>query len=305
MSDIIGESTKIQLVRQTIRDVAGSMANVLISGETGTGKELVARTIHQESARRDNPFIVAHCGSYSQNLMASELFGHEKGAFTGASFRGIGRFERAHKGTLFLDEIGSIPQETQVMLLRVLEEKSFERVGGEKSLETDVRILAATNKDLYAEVAAGRFRNDLYYRLNVIGIFIPTLHERREDIPLLVEHFIKKYNLIEGKNVKGVSNRMMELLINYNWPGNVRELESQINRAVVLTKGKTIREDVFSLDGQGDPLRKGGTLLDHERQLILSTLQACHWNKHEVSRRLGIQRATLYSKIKRYGLSPQ
>ncbi len=305
MKGIIGQSSKIQAIRNTIRDVADSMASVLIIGETGTGKDLAARTIHNEGPRRHNPFIVAHCGSYCQNLIASELFGHEKGAYTGANGRGVGRFERAHRGTLFIDEIGSIPKETQVLLLRVLEEKSFERVGGEKRVETDVRIIAATNKNLHEEVAAGRFRRDLYYRLNVINIFIPPLRERRQDIPLLVEHFIKKFNIIENKFVKGVSHRAMDVLLHYSWPGNIRELQSQINRAIVFTKGKIIHEDAFSFESGEDGFDTGGTLVDHEKMLISSTLRACHWNKHEVSRRLGIHRATLYSKIKRYGLSPQ
>ncbi len=305
MTDIVGKSAKMQFIHKMIRDIADSRATILITGENGTGKELVARAIHHQSRRRDKPFIVAHCGSYAQSLVASELFGHERGSFTGAIYRKIGRFEKAHKGTLFLDEIGGLSHEIQVMLLRVLEERCFERVGGERTIQVDMRILAATNKNLAKEVAAGRFREDLYYRLNVINIFIPPLRERKEDIPLLVEHFLRKYSRIENKNIHRISNRAMDLLTNYNWPGNIRELENTVARAVILTKGEMIHEDILSLDVQGESFGKGTSLMDHERQLIWSTLQECHWNKHEVARRLGIHRATLYSKIKRYGLSPK
>ena len=303
--EIIGDSSKMQIIHTMIQDAAGAKANVLIIGESGTGKELVARAIHKLSSRKGNPFIVVHCGSYTHSLTTSELFGHEKGAFTGATLRTVGRFEKAHKGTIFLDEIGSISQETQVMLLRVLEEKRFERVGGGKTIEVDIRILAATNKNLSAEVAEGRFRDDLYYRLNVINICLPPLMERKEDIPLLVEFFLKKYNRIEGKNIQGISTKAMDFLINYNWPGNVRELKNEIHRAVIFTKEDTIREDFLLLDSWDKAFRKGTSLVDHERQLIWSTLQKCRWNKHEVARRLGINRSTLYNKIRRYGLIPQ
>jgi len=303
--DMIGESIETQKICQIIKDIADSNANVLISGENGTGKGLIARSIHQQSSRRDKPFVVAHCASYCQTLMASELFGHEKGAFTGAGYRKVGRFEKADEGTVFLDEIGSISQETQVMLLRVLEDRCFERVGGENTITTNARVLSATNKNLATELAASRFREDLYYRLNVIGVYVPPLRERKEDIPLLVEHFMKTCNRINGKNIKRISTAAMDLLMRYNWPGNIRELRNKIERGFILTKGDTIREDVLLPDMRDDRFPKGCTLVDQESRLIWSTLQECHWNKHEAARRLGIHRATLYSKIKRFALSPQ
>jgi PAS domain S-box-containing protein len=301
--EIIGHSDEMQKIYELIDLVSGSDATVLIAGENGTGKELVAQAIHRESHRGSGPFIVANCSAYSPALLESELFGHEKGAFTGAIKRKKGRIERAKGGTLFLDEIGDIAPATQVLLLRFLQDHCFERVGGEQTLEANVRVLAASNLDLYKEVEAGRFRDDLYYRLNVITIDMPPLRDRKEDIPMLCKHFLEKYSLKEGKQIQSFSPSAMQALLDHDWPGNVRQLENAISHAVILAQGavvegrhlpqflKQVTEEVPST-----------SLAENERRLILAVLQESSWNKHEAARQLQISRSTLYSKIRRYNL---
>ncbi len=302
--EIIGQSKKMQEVYQLIDLVSGTDATVLITGENGTGKELVARTVHRQSKRNRGPFVVANCSAYSPTLLESELFGHEKGAFTGAIRRKKGRFELAQGGTLFLDEIGDIPPATQVLLLRFLQDHCFERVGGEVTIETDVRVLAATNKDLYREVQTARFRDDLYYRLNVITIHLPALRERKEDISPLCNHFLNKYNLKEGKKISRFSPDAMQALMDYEWPGNVRQLENAISHAVILAQGEIIRRrhlPRFLKDTDEDVLPT--SLAETEKRLIQRVLKEANWNKHEAARRLRVSRSTLYSKIRRYGIS--
>jgi len=291
-------------VYQLIDLVSGTDATVLITGENGTGKELVARMIHRQSKRSRGPFVVANCSAYSPTLLESELFGHEKGAFTGAIRRKKGRFELAQGGTLFLDEIGDIPPATQVLLLRFLQDHCFERVGGELTIETDVRVLAATNKELYKEVQTSRFRDDLYYRLNVITIQLPALRERKEDIPVLCQHFLNKYNLKEGKKIGRFSPDAMQALMDYEWPGNVRQLENAISHAVILAQGEIIRRrhlPRFLKDSDEDVLPT--SLAETEKRLIQRVLKEANWNKHEAARRLRVSRSTLYSKIRRYRIS--
>ena len=247
---------------------------------------------------------MANCSAYSPTLLESELFGHEKGAFTGAIKRKKGRIERAKGGTLFLDEIGDIAPATQVLLLRFLQDHCFERVGGEQTLEADVRVLAATNRDLYREVEAGRFRDDLYYRLNVIAIDMPPLRDRTEDIPMLCKHFLEKYSLKEGKQTNSFSSGAMQALMDCDWPGNVRQLENAISHAVILAQGQLIkRRDLPQFLKQAAPDSPSTSLAENERRLILAVLQESNWNKHEAARQLQISRSTLYSKIRRYNLS--
>ena len=309
--NIVGRSEKMQRIYQVIRKVAPTNANVLIYGESGTGKELIAHAIHYNSPRRDRRFVKVSCAALSQNLIETELFGHEKGSFTGAYTRRKGRFEVADGGTLFLDEVGEIPPEVQVKLLRVLQEHEFERVGGTETIKVDVRIISATNKDLWEEVRQGRFREDLFYRLNVVPIFVPPLRERKEDIPLLAKEFLKKYSLEMNKKIKKISKKAMELLMDYDWPGNVRELENTIERAVVFAKGEVITPDVLNLDQSpisGDGGRRTGTfnssksLYEREKSLISEVLEEANWNLARAARILQISRTTLYSKINKYGL---
>ena len=300
---IIGQSEEMQRIYELIDLVAASDATVLITGENGTGKELVAQAVHRQSHRRKGPFIAANCSAYSPTLLESELFGHEKGAFTGAIKRKMGRIERAKGGTLFLDEIGDIAAATQVLLLRFLQDHTFERVGGEETLEADVRVLAATNRDLYREVEEGRFRDDLYYRLNVISIHLPLLRDRIEDIPLLAKHFLGKYTLKEGKAIHSFSSGAMQLLMDHDWPGNVRQLENAISHAVILAQDSVVERrhlPQFLKQTPADP--PSTSLAENERRLILGVLQESNWNKHEAARRLKISRSTLYSKIRRYSL---
>jgi PAS domain S-box-containing protein len=314
LHDLIGRSHRMQEIYALIMSVAETDSTVLIHGESGTGKELIAQAIHAYSHRKDKPFIVVNCSAYSEHLLESELFGHERGAFTGAHRRKLGRFELAKGGTIFLDEVGEIPLHSQLLLLRVIQNKTFERVGGEKTLETDVRIVAATNKNLVEEMKAGHFREDLYYRLNVISMDVPPLRERKEDIPYLVEHFLKKYARITGKNVVKCSRGTMELLMRHDWYGNVRELENAIERAVVMASGlvltaadlpATLRHPGETLpDEELEPSEKTSSLYDQEKRLILQTLQATNWNKYQTAKLLGITRSTLYSKIVKHHLSP-
>ena len=307
---IIGKDPKMQVIYKLIEDIAPTDATVLIEGESGTGKELVARAIHERSPRSEEPFIVINCSAYPATLLESELFGHEKGAFTGAIRQKAGRFEQANGGTVFLDEIGEIPPSAQIKLLRVLQTQKFERLGGEKTLDVDVRILAATNKDLLQEVKNGQFREDLFYRLNVIPIVLPALKKRRNDILLLAQYFLRQYTAEQGKKVKGFSSEAMRLLLDHSWPGNVRELENSIEHATVLAKGERIKisdlpsalHDAFSSSGpDADGTR--GTLMETERVLLLDVLEECSWNKKQAAQRLGISRSTLYDKLKKYQIT--
>jgi len=302
--NILGKNSRMQQIYDFISDISKTDSTVLIQGESGTGKELIARAIHFNSHRKNKPFVVANCSAYSQNLLESELFGHEKGSFTGAIRRKIGRFELAHGGTVFLDEIGEVSPPTQILLLRVLQDHRFERVGGEETLEVDVRVIAATNKNLTEEMKKGTFREDLYYRLNVIPIFVPPLREREDDIPLLASHFLEKFGPEKGKKVTGFSPEVMETFLAHRWPGNVRELENVIEHAVIVAKqDRVLVKDLpqYLLQIPSSVLRMV-SLQDSERNLILRTLEQTRWNKHQAAKRLNINRSTLYGKIKRYGL---
>ena len=303
--NIIGKNGRMQAIFDLIADVSDTDSTVLIQGESGTGKELIARAVHFNSHRKNKPFIVANCSAYSENLLESELFGHEKGSFTGAFRRKAGRFEMAHGGTIFLDEIGEVSPHTQILLLRVLQDHRFERVGGEETLEVDVRVIAATNKNLTEEMKKGSFREDLYYRINVIPMFVPPLRERRDDIPLLALHFLNRFGREKGKNVTGISPEVMDVLLSHAWPGNVRELENVIEYSTIIAKQNKIllRDLPQYLLQQPLAAREIVSLQDHEKTLILRTLEETKWNKHQAARRLRINRSTLYGKMKRYGLS--
>jgi two-component system response regulator HydG len=301
--ELIGKDPKMRLIYKLIEDVAPSDATVLIQGESGTGKELVARAIHQFSPRQGGPFILINCSAYPATLLESELFGHEKGAFTGALRQKAGRFEQADGGTVFLDEVGDIPLPAQIKLLRVLQTRKFERVGGEATLTVDVRILAATHKDLVQEVRNGNFREDLFYRLNVIPIFLPPLRERKNDIPLLVEHFLKLFAAEKRKELLGVSSEALRFLLDYSWPGNVRELENSIEHAVVLAKaGQVEAWDLPSAIQAASP-GASPTLAQREEKTLLAILEECGWNKKLTAQRLGISRSTLYLMLKKHKLS--
>jgi DNA-binding NtrC family response regulator len=308
-SGLVGRSPSMQVVYRLIEDVASADATVLIQGESGTGKELVARAIHDRSLRKDKPFVVINCSGYPSTLLESELFGHEKGAFTGAVRRKIGRFERADGGTVFLDEIGEISPTAQIKLLRVLQSQKFERLGGENSIAVDVRILAATNRNLKQEVQAGNFREDLYYRLNVIPIQMPPLQRRGNDIPLLANHFLKRFAAEQAKPIDRFSSEAMRILMRYPWPGNVRELENSVEHAVVLAKQQVIEPGDLPAD-LTEPLEDlrlrelQQTITHNEEQLIRSVLEESGWNKTTAASRLGISRSTLYEKLKKYRISP-
>ena len=300
--ELVGKDPKMHLVYKLIEDVAPSDATVLIEGESGTGKELVARAIHRLSPRQAGPLVVINCAAYPATLLESELFGHEKGAFTGALRQKAGRFEQAHGGTVFLDEVGEIPLAAQLKLLRVLQTRQFERLGGEKTLTVDVRLLAATHQDLLQEVKAGRFREDLFYRLNVIPLRLPPLRERRNDIPLLALHFLRHFAGERGQGIRDFSSEAMRQLLDYPWPGNVRELENTIEHAVVLAKGGQV--EVWDLPST---LRQASappaTLMEREMRMLLEILEECGWNKKLAAQRLGISRSALYAKIKRHRIS--
>ncbi|MCK5192425.1 MAG: sigma-54-dependent Fis family transcriptional regulator, partial [Desulfobulbaceae bacterium] len=285
-SGIIGKDSKIQAVYKLIEDIASTDASVLIQGESGTGKELVAHAIHRQSLRKDQPFIVVNCSAYPATLLEGELFGHEKGAFTGAIRQKAGRFEQAHGGTIFLDEIGEIPPSAQIKLLRVLQSQKFERLGGEQTLSVDLRILAATNKDLLQEVKAGTFREDLFYRLNVIPVLLPPLRNRGNDIPLLSRHFLKRFAVEQGKDVKEFSSDAMRLLLDYSWPGNVRELENAVEHATVLARDNRI--EVTDLPAMlRNPVvsqtESHGTIQKNEINLLMDVLKECNWNKKQAA----------------------
>jgi DNA-binding NtrC family response regulator len=305
---IIGRSPQMEQVFEKVRQVAPTKASVLIQGETGTGKELIAKAIHFNSPRRRKPFIAVNCGALSQTLLESELFGHEKGAFTGAIKQKAGRFELAHGGTIFLDEIGETTPELQVRLLRVLQEQEFERVGGMKPVKVDTRVVAATNRDLKKEVDAGRFREDLYYRLNVIRLDLPPLRDRVDDIPLLVNFYLKQFCKDHGRDLM-VNPKAMSLLQNYHWPGNVRQLRTVMESAVILSSGKEILPRNLPEEIRNDTqpanairLRVGMTVADAERELIRATLAELQGNKAKASRMLGLGRKTLYRKLEEYGI---
>ena len=301
---MIGKSDKMIKISNLIEQVAPSKSSVLILGENGVGKEVIANLIHDFSNRKSNPFIKVHCAALSENLLESELFGHEKGAFTGAVKEKKGRFELADKGTIFLDEIGEISQNIQVKLLRVIQEKSFERVGGEKTINVDVRIIAATNRNLKKEVEEGRFREDLYYRLNVVQITVPPLRERKEDILLMMSSFIQNFSEENNKNIKEITKKAKTALYNYNWPGNVRELKNVLEAAVVLSKDGVI--DINDLptylkneDDQGNflKIKMPATMDEIEKEAIISTLALANGNKSKTAEMLNMNRKTLYAKL--------
>lgn len=304
--EMIGKSSELNRVRTMIEKAAPTKANVLITGESGVGKELVANAIHKQSSRASAPFVIVHCAALSESLLESELFGFEKGAFTGAEAQHKGRFELANGGTIFLDEIGEINQATQVKLLRVLQEKTFERVGGEKTISVDVRIVAATNRNLEDEVRAGRFREDLYYRLNVVRIEMPSLRERKDDIPLLMHSFLREFNIENEKNIKGFDNRSKSALIKYNWPGNIRELKNCIESAVVMCTGDEIKmEDLpSSIRAQSEEktisIPIGISMEEAEKIIIQENLAANNNNKSKTADILGIGRKTLHRKIEEW-----
>lgn len=306
--EMIGNSAELAKVRVMIDKAGPTKANVLITGESGVGKELVAHAVHDKSPRKDKPFIVVHCAALSESLLESELFGFEKGAFTGAESLHKGRFELADGGTVFLDEIGEINQATQVKLLRVLQEKKFERVGGETTIETDVRIVAATNRNLEEEVKAGRFREDLYYRLNVVRIEMPPLRERKDDIPLLMHSFLREFNIENEKNIKGFDNRAKSAMLKYTWPGNIRELKNCVESAVVMCSGDEIRlEDLpnsVQLKGaeQAISIPIGIPMNEAEKIIIQENLAANNGNKSKTADILGIGRKTLHRKLEEYNI---
>lgn len=308
---IIGKSPAMRRVLETLAMVAPSEATVLISGESGTGKELIAKAIHKNGMHRDGPFVAVNCAALTESLLESELFGHEKGAFTGADKRRDGLFSQANKGTIFLDEIGEISQAMQVKLLRVIQEREFQRVGGDQRVRVDVRIVAATNKDLESEARAGRFRNDLYFRLNVVTLHVPPLRERPEDVPLLAAAFLERFAARNNKTVKGFTPGAMDKMIKYSWPGNVRELENAVERGVILLVGEYItpRELPPSVAGASEAALAGApqtfsglSLEDAEKIVINDTMTACGGNKTEAAKRLGITRKTLLAKMTRYGM---
>jgi Nif-specific regulatory protein len=307
-TELVGQSLAIEQIKEQIGRVAPANATVLVRGESGVGKELVARAIHLNSPRRHGPLICLNCAALTETLLESELFGHEKGAFTGATDQKIGKFESAHRGTIFLDEIGEMKPGTQSKLLRVLEGQPFERVGGGKSIQVDVRVVAATNVDLEAAVQEGRFRRDLYFRLQVVELMIPPLRERKEDIPLLARHFLARLTQEVARRITGFSDGAMRKLMLYDWPGNVRELRNVIERAVVLGTGEEIRESDILLSSLTFPAAptteyRPLTLDDLEREHIAATLAHTDWNKSQTASILGIERSTLDRKIQRYGLS--
>ena len=312
--NIIGQSPAMINLLETVAQVAPSEATVLIAGESGTGKELIAGAIHYNSSRKDGPFVKLNCAAITETLLESELFGHEKGAFTGADRRKEGRFYQAHGGSLFLDEVSEMSLIMQVKLLRVLQEREFTRVGGEKTIHVDVRVIAATNKNLSDLISKGEFREDLYYRLNVVDMEIPPLRKRQEDIPLLAQHFLELFAAKNNKKIKGFTPQALDLLIRHDWPGNVRELMNAVERTVVLSRSDYLSEKDFPMfagtalnDGAASNTSiiniKGDKPLEEvEKATILKTLEAAGGNKSEAARRLGITRKTLHKKLKSYGV---
>lgn len=315
---IVGTSPGMNGVLEQVRQVASARTTVLVTGESGTGKELVAQAIHKLSSRSGKPFVAVHCASLSDNLLEAELFGHERGAFTGATSRVAGRFELADGGTLFLDEIGEINMATQVKLLRVLETQTFERVGGTETLKVDVRVVAATNRDLKAMSEAGTFREDLYYRLNVINIRIPPLRERREDIPLIMDYYLRKCARENGKDIKQFSPDAVNMLVAYDWPGNVRELRNTVERMVVFGQGATltmtdvpedVRKALFEQFSHEEPASPSDAsqvpvldIKENEKALIIKALEECGGNRSQAAIKLKISRRTLHRKLNEYGI---
>jgi two-component system response regulator HydG len=306
-NELVGNSAPMRRMMDAIETVGPTDTSVLITGESGTGKELVARAIHYASPRRYHPLVVIHCGALTETLLESELFGHEKGAFTGAQYRKKGKFEIAEGGTVFLDEIGDISLKTQTDLLRVLQEHEIARVGGNQQIKVDFRCVAATNKPLEQLVEEGRFRPDLFYRLNVFRIELPALRERREDIPLLADHFIRKFSKEMNKRIVRIAPSAMFLLQQHNWPGNIRELENAIERAMVVAQEPELRENDFMLKAKGAGATTNGfesrTLDDIEKTHILRTLEECGGNQTRAAEVLDIDRVTLHHKLKKYGWS--
>ncbi|HNV86926.1 MAG TPA: sigma-54 dependent transcriptional regulator [Candidatus Omnitrophota bacterium] len=316
-TNIVAESSKMQELLATVRQVAPTQSTILIQGESGSGKEVVAHLIHEWSDRKEMPFVTVHCAALNESLLLSELFGHEKGAFTGANERKIGRFEKAHGGTLFLDEIGEIAEEGQVKLLRVLQNGEFERVGGTKTLRVNVRLICATNKNLAEEVRNGRFREDLFYRINVIRLDVPPLRERRNDIGPLIHFFIQYYARLNNKSHLTIDESASAILLKYDWPGNVRELKNVIERMVVLCNQKVLCPSSIPLDirdqcgipapGESAPVSSGSLqglqIKDMEKDFIQKKLIETGGNKLKAAKELGIARKTLYRKIKEYGIS--
>lgn len=313
--DIIGRSSSMVKVLETVAQVAPSEATVLITGESGTGKEIIAGAIHHNSLRKNGPYIKINCAAITETLLESELFGHEKGAFTGAYKRKEGRFRQADGGSLFLDEISEMSMAMQAKLLRVIQEREITRVGGEKVIDVDVRVMAATNKELLEEIESRRFREDLYYRLNVVSLNIPPLRDRREDIPLLAQHFLKMFSEKNNKEIKGFTPQAMDNFLKYGWPGNVRELMNAVERGVVLAQTEYLDERVLSVaskveEFEAEMISKNGIpgdipLDEIERVAILKALGLAEGNKSEAARRLGITRQTLLKKLKKYGVSPE
>jgi two-component system response regulator HydG len=308
--NLIGRSDPMTRLMETVTQVAPSEATVLITGESGTGKEMIAGAIHFNSRRKEGPFVKINCAAITETLLESELFGHEKGAFTGAERRKEGKFRQANRGSIFLDEVSEMSLAMQVKLLRVLQEREIVRVGGEDVIKIDVRVIAATNKDLIREIQAGRFREDLYYRLNVVTLHVPPLRERKEDIPLIAQHFLTLFAEKNHKNIKGFTPRAMDRLLRYNWPGNVRELMNAVERGVVLSRSEHLDEEEFSLVLQDQPRSAeppapqiaAPSLNAVEKETILRALETSGGNKSEAARRLGITRRTLHLKLKKYGM---
>jgi formate hydrogenlyase transcriptional activator len=306
--EIIGNSPRLKTVIESVRIVAPAGSTVLIQGETGTGKEMIARAIHNLSSRKGQAFVKVNCAAIPLGLLESELFGHEKGSFTGAIAQRIGRFELAHKGTLFLDEVGDIPLELQPKLLRVLQEQEFERLGSTRTQRVDVRVLAATNANLTQMVAEKKFRNDLYYRLKVFPIDVPPLRDRRDDIPLLVHYFANKYARRMGKQIESIPKETMDALSRYSWPGNIRELQNLMERAALLSTGTSLRVPLAEiLTDSGPSAASGGNLLEQaEREQILRALRESNWvvgRTHGAAARLGLKRTSLAYKMQKFGIS--
>ena len=315
---IVGASEPMQEIFETIKRVAPTTTTILISGETGTGKELIANAIHINSPRKDNPFIKINCAAIVETLMESELFGYEKGAFTGAVVTKPGRFELAHKGTLFLDEVGELPKEMQVKLLRVIQEQTFERVGGLKTIKVDVRLITATNRNLFQDVKEGRFREDLFYRLNVLPIHLPALRERRDDIPTLIAYFVDRFRKKLGRDIQGLEDDVLDLFINYDWPGNIREMENLLERLVLMARGQTIamadvpgeiKQAVYEqslLPPEKKPSQFKEFIRSHteeaERQMLARCLEECGGNVTRAAQQLGLSRKGLQLKMIKYNL---
>jgi len=305
-SNLIGSSAKFRALLDQICMVAPVDSAVLVQGETGTGKEVIAQAIHEASPRRQNRFVALNCAAIPSALLESELFGHERGAFTGAVAQTMGRFQAADRGTLFLDEIGDLPLELQPKLLRALQEKQIERLGGGRTLQVDVRVIAATNQDLWAMVQEKKFRADLYYRLNVFPITLPPLRERGDDIRLLIEHFVEKFARRQGKSIERVPDEVMEALRRYNWPGNIRELQNFIERSVILTSGSELRAPIADLTKSGIQADDVRTLEDANRAHIKTTLRETSWvvgGPNGAAARLGMHRTTLIAKMQKLGIS--